>query len=168
MTGARILQLLYLLAPAYLANMAPPLVRLWRGWNRPISERLFGPHKTVLGFALGVGTAIVTTFVQSHLPWTWLEITDYERWLSLGLLLGVGALAGDCVKSYFKRRRGRPPGSRWMPFDQLDFVTGALVAVWHRTDLGAADVAVVLAGSFVGHVAVSRVGFWLGVKDVPW
>jgi hypothetical protein len=31
MKAARLLELLYLMAPAYAANMAPPLVRYWRG-----------------------------------------------------------------------------------------------------------------------------------------
>jgi hypothetical protein len=61
----RLLQLLYLMAPAYLANRAPPFVRYWNGWNRPIS-RWLGEHKTV-----------------------------------------GGALAGDAIKSFFKRARHR-------------------------------------------------------------
>jgi len=40
----RVTQLLYLMAPVYVANMAPPCVKFWRGWNRPISERLLGSH----------------------------------------------------------------------------------------------------------------------------
>lgn len=36
-------------------------------------------------------------------------------------------MTGDAVKSFFKRQRDMPPGSSWFPFDQLDFVIGALV-----------------------------------------
>jgi CDP-2,3-bis-(O-geranylgeranyl)-sn-glycerol synthase len=53
-----LLQLLYFMAPAYLANMAPPFVRYWKGWNRPIHARTLGDHKTVVGYALGVLTAV--------------------------------------------------------------------------------------------------------------
>src|SRR2546430_9192871 len=60
----RVLQLVYFMAPAYLANMAPPFVRYWKGWNRPISRRWLGAHKTVLGFAAGVLAATLVTFVQ--------------------------------------------------------------------------------------------------------
>jgi hypothetical protein len=35
-----LLQLLYFMLPAYLANMSPPFVRRWHGWNRPINVRL--------------------------------------------------------------------------------------------------------------------------------
>ncbi len=168
MSGERLLQLAYLLAPAYFANMAPPLMRYWPGWNRPICERWFGAHKTVVGFAFGVGAALAVTFLQSRLRWAGIELADSRRWVSLGLLLGGGALGGDALKSFCKRRLGRPPGSRWLPFDQLDFVLGALIAVWHRCPLGFVDLAVVLAASFAGHLAVSRLAYWLGVKDVPW
>lgn len=44
------MQLVYFIAPAYAANMLPPFVKYWRGWNPPISRRWLGDHKTVLGF----------------------------------------------------------------------------------------------------------------------
>ncbi len=68
MTGARVLSLLYQIAPAYAANMAPPLVRYWRGWNRPINARWLGEHKTVIGFGAGVVAAIAAAGIQSRLP----------------------------------------------------------------------------------------------------
>jgi len=55
----RVLQLVYFMAPAYLANMAPPFVRYWKGWNRPISRRWLGSHKTVVGFGVGVLGAVL-------------------------------------------------------------------------------------------------------------
>ena len=56
-TVSLLLALVYLMAPAYLGNMAAPFVKYWKGWNRPISERWLGAHKTVaaLGLALGIG-----------------------------------------------------------------------------------------------------------------
>ena len=52
MTVSRLVELVYLMRPAYLANMAPPFVKYWRDWNRPISRTRLGDHKTVIGFAL--------------------------------------------------------------------------------------------------------------------
>ena len=62
-------KLIYLMAPAYTANMAPPFVRYWTGWNRPISERWLGAHKTVIGFAAGVLAAVLVTYLQSRIAW---------------------------------------------------------------------------------------------------
>src|SRR5437667_82005 len=167
LVGFRILQLAYFMAPAYVANMAPPFVRYWKGWNRPISRRWLGTHKTVLGFVLGVVAATLTTLVQWLVAWTG-SIVTYEDWPLLGVLFGAGAMAGDSAKSFFKRRLGVEPGRPWIPFDQLDFVVGALVLVHTRVALTWADVATILLLSFCGHIVVSHVGRWLGVKDTRW
>jgi hypothetical protein len=45
----KLLALVYLMPPAYFANMAPPFVKYWRGWNRPIHHAWLGDHKTVMG-----------------------------------------------------------------------------------------------------------------------
>src|SRR2546426_498559 len=163
----RALQLAYFMAPAYVANMAPPFVRYWKGWNRPISRRWLGTHKTVLGFVVGVLAAMLVTFAQWLLAWSG-SIVAYEEWPLLGLLFGVGALRGDSAKSFFKRRLGVEPGRPWIPFDQLDFVVGALVLVHTRVALTWTDVATILLLSFCGHIVVSHVGRWLGVKDTRW
>jgi CDP-2,3-bis-(O-geranylgeranyl)-sn-glycerol synthase len=163
----RVLQLLYFMAPAYAANMAPPFVRYWKGWNRPISERRLGSHKTVVGFALGVLAAVLVTFLQSRLAWEG-AVVAYDGWLDLGARMGAGAMAGDSVKSFFKRRRGVAPGGTWIPFDQLDFVGGALLLAGWRAGLGWTDVAIILALSVLGHILVNHLGYWLGVRDARW
>ena len=163
----RLVRLLYFMAPAYAANMAPPFVRYWRGWNRPISRRWLGDHKTVVGFGAGVAAAVLTTFAQSRFAWTG-SLVDYGGWLGLGLRFGVGAMAGDSLKSLLKRRAGIAPGRPWIPFDQLDFLLGALVLVWPVAGLGWADAVVILALSPLGHVAVNHLGYRLGVRDTRW
>jgi CDP-2,3-bis-(O-geranylgeranyl)-sn-glycerol synthase len=163
----RVLELLYFMAPAYVANMAPPFVRYWKGWNRPISRRWLGGHKTVVGFGAGVLGAVLVTWLQSRLDWD-RAIVDYDRWLDLGARMGAGAMLGDSVKSFFKRRRRVAPGGTWIPFDQLDFVLGALVLVWPLVALAWSDVAIVVALSFAGHIVVNHIGYWLGVRDATW
>ena len=160
----RIAQLLYFMAPAYVGDMAPPFVKYWRGWNRPICERWLGSHKTVAGFALGVMAAVLVTFVQFRIGWRG-GLTTYDDWLLLGLRFGIGAMAGDSAKSFFKRRIGIPPGHPWIPADQLDYVVGALALVWTRARLSALDVLLIAALSFAGHFLVTRVGYRLGVRD---
>ena len=166
-TLLRVLQLLYFMAPAYVANMAPPFVRYWKGWNRPISERWLGSHKTVAGFACGVLGAVLVTFVQWRLGWGG-ALLAYDGWVELGARFGAGAMVGDCLKSLFKRRRGVAPGGPWIPFDQLDFVLGALVFVWPRAALAWSDIAILLLVSFGGHILVNHIGYWLGVRDARW
>lgn len=164
---AHLLQLLYLMAPAYLANMAPPFVRYWKGWNRPIHAKALGTHKTIVGFALGVVVALATTAMQAAADAPG-ALVDYGRWPWLGLAFGLGAMSGDCIKSYFKRRRGVAPGSPWVPFDQLDFVAGSLLLVGPAAGLRMSDILVILAISFVGDIAINRIACRLGIKDSPW
>jgi CDP-2,3-bis-(O-geranylgeranyl)-sn-glycerol synthase len=161
------LRLIYFMAPAYVANMLPPFVAHWRGWNRPISERWLGSHKTVLGFGAGVLGSVVTTCIQSRIAWGG-AIAVETGWLELGLLFGIGAMASDAVKSLFKRRAGIAPGRPWIPFDQIDFVVGALALVWASADLTPSDVPVILLVSAVGHVLVNHIGYALGVRRSPW
>ena len=40
--------------------------------------------------------------------------------------LCFGALMGDIIESFFKRRIGKKRGEDWIPFDQLDFILGVL------------------------------------------
>lgn len=163
----RVAQLVYVMAPAYAANMAPPFVKYWPWWNRPISTRWLGAHKTVIGFVSGVLISIGVVCVQHRLRWSGWLVHD-PPWLTLGVLFGIGAMGGDALKSAVKRRIGIPPGGRWVPVDQLDFVGGALALVWPFVDITGIDVAVVLVVSFAGHVAVDHVAYWVGIRDSKW
>ncbi len=167
MRAARLLELLYLMAPAYAANMAPPLVRYWRGWNRPINARWLGEHKTVIGFGAGVIAAVVAAGIQSRLRWA-SPISSVGHPLAHGLRLGFGAMLGDTIKSLVKRRVGIPPGAPWVPFDQLDFVLGALAFGHRQIRPSARDAMAIVALSIAGHVAVNHVAYHLGIRDTRW
>jgi CDP-2,3-bis-(O-geranylgeranyl)-sn-glycerol synthase len=159
--------LAYLMLPAYAANMTPPFVRFWKGWNRPIHLASLGAHKTVVGFLSGVLMAVVATALQYAIDASF-SLIDYSHWIWIGLGFGVGAMAGDSIKSYFKRRLGVAPGQPWVPFDQLDFVAGALLVVGPLARIDAGDIALILAMSLVGDIVVNRVAFRLGIKSSPW
>lgn len=158
-------ELIWLVLPAYAANMAPPFVKYWKGWNRPISERHLGTHKTVVGFLFGVAVALVTEWVQhaiggpASLEWAWWQV---------GLAQGVGAMAGDTIKSFFKRRRGIPPGARWIPADQLDFITGAIILSAPALALSFLDILSILVLTFFGHILVNHVACALHIRDTAW
>jgi CDP-2,3-bis-(O-geranylgeranyl)-sn-glycerol synthase len=153
----RLAQLLYLMLPVYLANMAPPFVKFWHGWNPPISLRLLGSHKTVVGFAAGIAIAVAVAFIQARLQWEG-SLLSPDHWLAAGIAAGFGAMAGDSIKSFFKRRLRIGAGQRWMPFDQLDFFV--------RLDW--VDIAWICAISFVGDVLVNQLSFYLGMKETRW
>lgn len=163
----RIAQLVYLMAPAYAANMAPPFSRFLPGWNAPISERWLGAHKTVVGAMAGITTALVIAFIQSRITWDG-ALVDYSRWPLIGLALGLGAIGGDLLKSFLKRRRRIPPGARWVPADQLDFAIGALALVWPFARLTWSDIVAILAVTFFADIIVNQIAFRLRIRETPW
>ena len=163
----RVGQLLYLMAPAYFANMAPPFARFWTGWNRPINEQWLGSHKTVIGAVTGVGVAIIAALLQARIHWSG-GVVDYARWPLIGLLLGGGAIGGDLAKSFVKRRLGIAPGARWIPADQLDFVIGALALIAPLANFSLSDIAITLVVSFIGDVMVNHLAVKFGIRDTAW
>jgi CDP-2,3-bis-(O-geranylgeranyl)-sn-glycerol synthase len=80
----------------------------------------------------------------------------------------VGAVGGDLLKSFLKRRRRIPPGARWIPADQLDFVIGAIALIAPFAHLTWSDVVAVLLVSFVADIAVNQVAFRLQIRETPW
>jgi CDP-2,3-bis-(O-geranylgeranyl)-sn-glycerol synthase len=162
-----LVEIIYLMLPAYFANMAPPFARFWPGWNRPISRRWLGDHKTVIGFALGVVSGVLTSYTQSRIPWS---PGGYEasNWLPIGLAQGVGAMCGDAAKSFIKRRIGIAPGRSWIPADQLDFIMGALLLAWPWLHLRLSAIVWILAFTFVADIVVNHISFRLGIRSTQW
>lgn len=165
-----LLQLLYLMIPAYLANMAPPVLAKRIPWNAPMDFglslggiRIFGDHKTWAGFVCGIIVALLGGFILSKVYWPF----DFSP-LTWSALIGAGALIGDAVKSFFKRRVGIKSGKPWIPFDQIDYTVGALALGSVVFFPGWTYAAIIVVASAFGHIAVNHIGFWLGVRDVKW
>lgn len=163
----QLLELVYAMLPAYVANMASPFAKFWPGWNRPISRRWLGDHKTVAGFLLGVAAGILASYLQSRISWSPRGLEPAHS-LTLGCAQGFGAMFGDAVKSFFKRRLGIAPGLPWIPFDELDFIVGAIVFGWPWLRLQPIEVALILGFTFVAHIATNHVAFRFGIRDTKW
>lgn len=179
-----ILQCLYFMLPAYLANMAPVLAQksgVLKILDKPIDgghqmagKPIFGDHKTWRGFVVGVAMAAAIAWLQYFLyaipVFQKISLLDYSGtnlWL-LGFLLGFGALFGDLVKSFFKRRVNLAPGAPWIPFDQIDFVLGALIFAAPIYFPSWPAVILILILSPVLHIATNNIGYLLRVKNTRW
>ncbi len=171
-----LLRLAYLMAPVYCANMAPVLSRFvlkqyavpldfgltWKG------EPLFGSHKTVLGIVYGVSAAVLVSWFQFLASPSRLDVISYEHWPELGIAMGVGTILGDLVKSFVKRRTHRAPGDPWIPFDQIDYVIGALVGMHIFIKLSVLDMFTITILSGVGHVVINHCAYALGIRKEKW
>ena len=178
MNYAIILKSLYFFLPAYFANMAPVMVRWIPFLNKPIHEKLLGPNKTWRGLFFGtlaggfifimqqqIHTFISGTFTSNLPSFTSLALVDYAdfpRWF--GFLQGFGALLGDGVKSYYKRKQKIAPGKPWFLWDQLDFVFGGIIVGGFVYFPSAETVLILLLASPLLHLIVNYLGYILKMK----
>jgi CDP-2,3-bis-(O-geranylgeranyl)-sn-glycerol synthase len=171
-------RVLYFFLPAYLGNMSPALVTPWfarlavpiDGGRTLGGRRVLGDHKTWRGLLAGivVGALVYEGQRRAYQAGLGRELAafDYAAYPILpGALMGLAAGVGDAVKSFFKRRVGIAPGQPWLLFDQLDFLVAGylfLMLVWTPPLLATLlCVPVILAG----HVVVTTLGYWLGLKE---
>jgi len=156
--------------PLYIANATPilihgktPLDFNKKLWGKPI----FGKGKTIIGAASGIiagaaAGAVIAIFIPAVLD----IIPNY---MFLAFMLGLGAILGDLLKSFFKRRYGIKSGEKWDFADQLDFVVGGVIlsAIFARMPEWWVVVALLVVTFFI-HSATNFVAFRLKLKKVPW
>ena len=83
-------------------------------------NRILGDHKTWKGFFAGILMGSIVGGIQ--------ELAFHRaKGLLIGFLMGVGAMIGDIIKSFVKRRLEIKPGSKWEPWDSIDFVAGSIL-----------------------------------------
>jgi len=133
-------QALWIIAPAYIANG----LAVFFGGGTPIDfgknykdkKRILGDGKTwrglfigtFLGMTGGFCFAVLAIFI-SRSEFSWLSFSDFGKFpIMIPIIFSIcfGALAGDIIESFFKRRIGKKRGEDWIPFDQLDFILGVL------------------------------------------
>jgi CDP-2,3-bis-(O-geranylgeranyl)-sn-glycerol synthase len=178
MTHVDVLRGLYFFGPAYAADVSPIIaVRLlpWcdlalDGGKTFRGRRLLGSHKTWRGLLAGVLAAVIVWEVQRSLYGAGLfrafALVDYSAEpIVPGLLMGLGAVAGDAFKSLLKRQMNIAPGATWLVFDQLDFFLGAVafVCLLHVPPLDV--VLVMLPIVFLADIAATAILCRLGLKD---
>jgi len=170
--------------PAGFSNMTPlvaPRIPGLKDFDTPVDFgkkingiRIFGDHKTIRGFLSGTLMAMVvaafeynylvnaaSTALTDNLLYNY---TTVNPWL-LGFLLGFGALAGDALKSFFKRRVGIAPGKKWIPFDQTDYIFGAMLLSSFYIKLPWTVYLLTLILFFFLHILVTYIGYLLKFKD---
>ena len=80
--------------------------------------------KKIGGFGLSVAAKLIN---QTEYEWIGLsDFTGFPWMIFIVFSICFGALGGDVIESFFKRRAGRNRGEDWIPFDQIDFILGVL------------------------------------------
>ncbi|HIE18109.1 TPA: CDP-2,3-bis-(O-geranylgeranyl)-sn-glycerol synthase [Candidatus Bathyarchaeota archaeon] len=160
---------LYYIFPAYCANGAPVIF----GGGKPIDmgktfwdgKPLFGSHKTIRGFVLGLAIGTLVGWAQEALA----PNVGLPRGNALlGFILSLGAMIGDLLGSFLKRRLDLKPGAPLPISDQMDFVLVALLfgALIEPPTLTAALIILILTGPI--HLLVNIAAYLLRLKKTPW
>jgi len=87
---------------------------------------------------------------------------------TLGLQVGALAMAGDLLSSFVKRRLDRPPSSQALGLDQIPESLLPLLSCIGPLGLTLPDIAAGVVGFFVGELLISRLLFWMHVRDQPY
>jgi CDP-2,3-bis-(O-geranylgeranyl)-sn-glycerol synthase len=173
-----LLSAIWIMLPAYLPNSVAALfgggTPIDQGRNFRDGRRIFGDGKTFRGLFVGILAGIGIGVIQILVSGAYgLSILPVHTLLSVSLL-AIGALLGDLCKSFFKRRLGKGRGAKWPVADQYDFVAGALLLTllfdpaWIRENVTLTILIMILILSPLLHRAVNIIGYYMGVKEVPW
>lgn len=152
--------------PAMVANASPVFLKSGTpvdfGKKFIDGKRILGDGKTWEGLFLGMwfgGTVALTL---------WLLLDDFMIFV-YGLVGSLGALLGDMLFSFIKRRLGIKRGAPLPLADQLDFFLGAtammLLLGWRP------NLTLWLITAFIIvflHLLANRIAYMIKLKDVPW
>jgi CDP-2,3-bis-(O-geranylgeranyl)-sn-glycerol synthase len=134
-----IIQAFWLILPAYIANASALIL----GGGLPIDfgrkfrdgKRVLGDGKTwrgllvgtFVGMTAGFGFSVISKFALNiNFPIKISDFTGFPLMIPILFSICFGALIGDIIESFFKRRIGKNRGENWIPFDQIDFIIGVL------------------------------------------
>ncbi len=151
----RIIDALWFILPAYVANSTPvnvSKIQFLERYGKPIDfgrswrgARILGDGKTWRGLFSGILAGTVVGFLQSEFQYRVIlslesifrdQVIDLPRMsVGLGFMLSLGAIIGDMTGSFVKRRMNIDPGDPAPLLDQLDFVFGAFFFSWLLTGL---------------------------------
>ena len=172
MIGLLILKSLYFFLPAYLGNMIPVFLMKIPFLKQPVWEKRLGKNKTWRGVigAILIGVVVFAlqkyAYQQGFTSWALIDYNGFS--VLLGALLGAGAIIGDLVESYFKRKRGINPGEKWLFWDQLDFVFGGLIFSCLLYVPPAEVVLILIILSPLLHVFFNHLGYYLKIRKAKW
>lgn len=179
-----VLSCLYFFLPAYFANMTPPLIKkakLFSFLNREVDfgkkflgQPIFGKHKSWRGVILGILVGMVTALLQLRLyqfsAVQKISLFDYQKIniLLFGFLISAGAVFGDLLFAFIKRRLKMEPGVRFIPFDQTNYVIGAAIFLTPYLKIDILVWVAIFILTFLLHIIFNRLGYYLKLHRARW
>ncbi|MBN2228958.1 MAG: CDP-2,3-bis-(O-geranylgeranyl)-sn-glycerol synthase [Candidatus Thorarchaeota archaeon] len=169
---------------AWIANATPVLggggTPIDRGHVFRDGRRLLGDGKTIRGFIVGIffgtitgaGQMLAAPFLQPLLAEYVIVTPEMEYVLFMQLpvafLMSLGALVGDLVGSFIKRRVNVKSGDPSPVMDQLGFIIMALIFAFPLMQPEPIFVAILIITTFFIHWISNVIGYLAGLKKHPW
>ena len=141
-------------------------------------RRFFGDQKTWRGLVINMVFCILGTMIQTwlqgkgYLP-SWILLVDYRRYRYIvGILLGLGMTVGELPNSFIKRQLDIPPSKRkegpvgvaFFLFDQVDLTIGIWIFLFFLIRPSLLLVLWSFLLTLLLHVAISSVGYLVGMR----
>lgn len=153
-----ILTTIWLYLPAYFANAAPVAL----GGGPPLDggekwldgKPFLGSHKTFRGCVVGVAMGLLIGAFQGN--------------IYIGLTQGFGAILGDLLSSFLKRRWDIAPGGGFPLLDQLDFIIMAIIISQPYTRASFLEMFIILVVTVPIHYFMNYVAWIAKMKENPW
>ncbi|MEM3521527.1 MAG: CDP-2,3-bis-(O-geranylgeranyl)-sn-glycerol synthase [Candidatus Bathyarchaeia archaeon] len=160
------MKIVYFIIPAYIANSTPVI---FGGKGTPIDfgkkfidgERIFGKNKTIRGFISGIAFGSIAGLI--------VELIFFEvGFTRIGLLISLGAMIGDLIGSFIKRRLKIPPGDPIFLLDQLDFIIGAIFFAIPFYELSLEVILLIILITLPIHILANLFAYFLKLKQTLW
>lgn len=168
-----ILQALWFIFPAYVANASPVVIRgqkaldFKRKWGK---YRILGGGKTFEGTIGGIAFGVLTGVLQIYLLGL-LELQKIgliEHSIPLIIALSTGAIIGDVIGAFIKRRLGIARGEPALLLDQLDFLILSLLFASFVVELAIELIIVLVIITPILHLATNIFAYLTNMKSRPW
>ncbi len=154
---------LLFIGPSYVANAAPLVL----GGGRPLDggrnfldgRPIFGSHKTLRGLLAGIIAGSLVGLGESFVD---------PRLALAGFAISLGAVSGDLLGAFVKRRLSVKPGGPLPILDQLDFVLGGLLLSFPFLPMSLVSVLIVVLVTPPIHFGTNLGAYLLGIKKTYW
>jgi len=85
-----------------------------------------------------------------------------------GFMIALGAVLGDLLGAFVKRRLNVEPGKAFPILDQLDFILGSVVLGYAFFQVGLISILLVVVVTPPIHLATNYGAYRLGIKKTRW
>jgi CDP-2,3-bis-(O-geranylgeranyl)-sn-glycerol synthase len=164
--------------------MTPPLARKANLFNfldkeidfgkKFLGQPILGSHKSWRGALLGIVIGLLAALIQGYLYQfpviQRISLIDYGQIniFIFGLLISTGAVLGDLIFAFIKRRLKMKPGARFIPFDQTNYVIGSAIFLTVIFKIGIIVWITVFILTFLLHIIANRIGYHLKLNRAKW